>query len=84
MNPAMVSRVMQTANGRPLVNTVHTSVITLGTVTGSFLGGAFISSGYGLTAPLWVGCGMAFLGFLSLVPELVLHRKTNATLKATN
>jgi DHA1 family inner membrane transport protein len=84
MNPAMVSRVMRTANGRPLVNTVHTSVITLGTVTGSFLGGAFLSSGYGLAAPLWVGCGMAFLGFLSLLPELVLKRKPNVNLNTTD
>lgn len=70
MNPAMVTRVMRTANGRPLVNTVHTSVITLGTMTGSFLGGVFISAGFGLSAPLWVGIGMACLGVLSLLPEL--------------
>lgn len=69
MNPAMVTRVMRTANGRPLVNTVHTSVITLGIVVGAFLGGWFISAGYGLRAPLWVGAGMALAGLLSLVPE---------------
>src|SRR6218665_2623221 len=55
MNPAMVTRVMRVANGRPLVNTVHTSVITLGIMTGAFLGGLAISTGYGLQAPLWVG-----------------------------
>ena len=81
MNPAMVSRVMRTANGRPLVNTVHTSVITLGTVTGSFLGGAFLSYGYDLSAPLWVGCNMAFLGFISLIPEIIARRNANSTLK---
>ena len=76
MNPAMVSRVMRTANGGTLVNTVHTSVITLGTLTGSFLGGIFLSSGYTLSAPLWVGCCMAFLGIISLIPELIAYRKT--------
>jgi len=70
MNPAMVTRVMRAANGRPLVNTVHTSVITLGIMTGAFLGGLAISTGYGLQAPLWVGCTMALAGLLSLVPEL--------------
>ncbi|WP_340613550.1 MFS transporter, partial [Xenorhabdus thailandensis] len=55
MNPAMVTRVMRTANGRPLVNTIHTSVITLGVVIGSFLGGLCIDLGWGLRAPLWVG-----------------------------
>lgn len=70
MNPAMVSRVMRTANGRPLINTLHTSVITMGIVTGAFLGGVCISAGYGLRSPLWVGCMMAGLGILSLLPEL--------------
>jgi predicted MFS family arabinose efflux permease len=70
MNPAMVSRVMRTANGRPLVNTVHTSVITLGIVLGAFLGGAFISAGLGLRAPLWIGFAMAVVGLATLIPEV--------------
>lgn len=78
MNPAMVSRVMRTANGRPLVNTIHTSVITMGIVVGAFLGGACISAGYGLRAPLWVGVAMALLGLSTLVPELQAMRRANA------
>lgn len=70
MNPAMVSRVMRTANGRPLVNTIHTSVITLGIVLGAFLGGVFISAGYGPRAPLWVGAAMALVGLITLSPEI--------------
>lgn len=70
LNPAMVTRVMRTANGRPLVNTVHTSVITLGTMCGSLLGGLFINSSLGLVAPLWIGAIMALLGFLTLIPDL--------------
>jgi predicted MFS family arabinose efflux permease len=69
MNPAMGVRVMRTANGRPFVNTIHASVITLGVFIGSFLGGLCISAGWGLKAPLWVGCAMAFIGLLTLFPE---------------
>ena len=39
MNPAMVARVMKTANNRTMINTVHSSFITLGIVIGSSLGG---------------------------------------------
>lgn len=77
MNPAMVARVMKVANGRPLVNTVHTSVITLGIVIGSFLGGLFIGAGYSLRAPLWVGAAMAMAGLLTLLPELLESARRN-------
>lgn len=70
MNPAMVTRVMRTANGRPLVNTVHTSVITMGVVVGAFLGGIGISAGFGLLSPLWIGVAMAVAGLISLWPEM--------------
>ncbi len=76
MNPAMVTRVMKTANGRPLVNTVHTSVITLGTMCGSLLGGLFINTELGLAAPLWIGAIMALLGFFTIVPEFK-HQKVS-------
>lgn len=75
MNPAMVTRVMRTANGRPLVNTVHTSVITLGIMVGASLGGMFIDAGYGLRAPLVVGLALALLGLLTLIPDLMALRR---------
>ncbi|GAA3189398.1 MFS transporter [Streptomyces ramulosus] len=75
MNPALVTRVMRTANGRPLVNTVHTSMITMGVVIGSWAGGLGIGAGYGLRAPLWVGATLAVLGFLSLLPDLITARR---------
>ena len=68
MNPAMVARVMRAANDRPLVNTIHTSVITLGIVIGAFSGGLCISLGYGPRSPLWVGVSMALLGLVTLLP----------------
>ncbi|MGW1195496.1 MFS transporter [Streptomyces sp. NPDC002536] len=70
LNPAMISRVQRTANARPLVNTVHSSFITLGVVIGSGLGGAATDS-YGLRAPLWLGAGTAVLGLLTLIPDVV-------------
>lgn len=76
LNPAMVARVMRVANGRPLVNTVHTSVITLGIMLGAFLGGVFISAGFGLRSPLWVGVAMAIIGLVTLMPELIANMQT--------
>ncbi|MFE9933520.1 MFS transporter [Streptomyces sp. NPDC005533] len=69
MNPCMITRVQRTANARPLVNTVHSSFITLGIVIGSWLGGVGINA-YGLRAPLVLGVIMAFLGLFTLLPDL--------------
>lgn len=68
LNPAMVTRVMRAANGRPLVNTVHTSVINVGVLLGSWIGGMTITGGFGLVSPLWVGASLALLALLSLLP----------------
>ncbi|MFD7547948.1 MFS transporter [Streptomyces sp. NPDC059578] len=69
MNPAMISRVQHIANARPLLNTVHSSCITLGVVIGSWVGGLGINA-FGLTAPLWVGAVLAVLALVTLLPEL--------------
>lgn len=81
MNPAMVTRVIRTANGRPVINTLHSSVITLGVVTGSFFGGLGISYDFGLTAPLWVGLIMAILGLTTLLIEYPQPKTKLASLK---
>jgi len=70
MNPAMVARVMKTAQPGPLVHTVHASVINIGFGMGAWLGGLGIGAGFGLRAPLWVGVLLAFFGLLSLLPYL--------------
>ncbi|MGY4688806.1 MFS transporter [Salibacterium sp. K-3] len=70
MNPAMATRVMLAGNTGSLVNTVHTSVINLGVVLGSSMGGLTIDAGYGLVSPLWIGALLAVLGLLSLLPVL--------------
>ncbi|GAB2911376.1 hypothetical protein GCM10022245_53170 [Streptomyces mayteni] len=68
MNPAMVTRVQRAGNARPLVNTVHSSFITLGVILGSSLG-ALVIDAWGLPATLWLGAAMAALGLLTLLPE---------------
>ncbi|NYI04517.1 MFS transporter [Allostreptomyces psammosilenae] len=69
MNPAMVTRVQRAGNAGPLVNTVHSSFITLGVIIGSSVGGATLDA-FGLRAPLWLGAGLAVLGAVTLLPEL--------------
>jgi len=70
LNPAMIARVMRAASPGPLVNTMHTSLITAGLAFGSWAGGAAIDTGYGLRSPLWVGLVLALVGLLSLAPYL--------------
>ncbi|WP_030804051.1 MFS transporter, partial [Streptomyces sp. NRRL S-337] len=68
MNPAMAVRVQRTGNAGPLMNTVHSSFITLGVIVGSSAGALAIASA-GLRAPLWLGAGLALLGLTTLLPE---------------
>ncbi|HYH32469.1 MAG TPA: MFS transporter [Pseudonocardia sp.] len=70
MNPAMAVRVQRAGNVGPLVNTIHGSFITGGVGLSSALGGLAID-GFGLRAPLWLGAGLALLGLLTLVPDLL-------------
>lgn len=70
MNPPMATRVMRTANTGTLVNSIHGSVISLGVVVGSLVGGMTIDAGWGLVSPLWVGFILAGFGLLSLLPFL--------------
>jgi predicted MFS family arabinose efflux permease len=70
MNPAMVVRVQRAGNVGPLVNTIHGSFITGGVMVSSAVGGLVIE-GFGMRAPLWLGAGLALLGILTLVPDLV-------------
>jgi DHA1 family inner membrane transport protein len=69
MNPAMAVRVQRAGNIGPLVNTIHGSFITGGIIVSSAVGGLAID-GFGLRAPLWIGAGLALLGFLTLVPDI--------------
>lgn len=73
MNPALVTRVQRAGNARSLVNTVHSSFITLGIIIATSVGGPAIDT-FGLRAPLWIGAGLAALGLLSLLPDLLRGR----------
>ncbi|MEV5242327.1 MFS transporter [Streptomyces cinnamoneus] len=75
MNPAMVTRVQRTGNARPLVNTIHSSFITLGIIIGSSLGGLTIDR-FGLRSPLWLGAAMAVAGIATLLPDLRLRGRS--------
>lgn len=75
MNPAMITRVQRAGNTGSLVQTVHSSFITLGVVVGSWIGGLGINA-YGLRAPLWVGAGLAVLALLAMIPAMVAASRT--------
>ncbi|CAL9328323.1 MFS transporter [Streptomyces sp. enrichment culture] len=76
MNPALATRVQRTGNAGPLVNTVHSSFITLGIILGSSIGAVVIDT-WGLRAPLWLGAVMALAGLATVLPDLV-RRSTPA------
>lgn len=71
LNPAMVTRVQRAGGIGALVQTAHSSFITLGVVIGSWLGGIGIDL-YGLRAPLWAGAGLAVLALLAVVSPIVV------------
>jgi len=70
LTPAMSSRVFKAAPNTSLINTLHTSVICLGVVIGSWGGGYAIAQGYGYRAPIVLGLVLGVLGLLTLVPLL--------------
>ncbi|MEV5151505.1 MFS transporter [Streptomyces werraensis] len=76
MNPALATRVQRTGNAGPLVNTVHSSFITLGIILGSSIGAVVIDT-WGLRAPLWLGAVMALAGLATVLPDLT-RRSTPA------
>ncbi|SFP16900.1 MFS transporter [Amycolatopsis rubida] len=67
MNPAMAVRVQRAGNTSPLVNTVHSSFITLGVMIGSFAGACLIEP-YGLRAPIVLGAAMAVAAVVTILP----------------
>ena len=73
MNPAMAVRVQRAGNTSPLVNTVHSSFITLGVIVSSSVGASLISP-YGLRAPLVLGAGMAVGAVLTILPAFARRR----------
>ncbi|MEV2254180.1 MFS transporter [Streptomyces sp. NPDC050147] len=82
MNPALVTRVQRAGNAGPLVNTVHSSFITLGIIIATSLGGPAIDT-FGLRAPLWIGAALAALGLVTLLPDLKRLRDSRTTPAAT-
>ncbi|MEU4431904.1 MFS transporter [Nocardia rhamnosiphila] len=69
MNPAMAVRVQRAGGTGVLVNTVHTSFITLGVILGSAVGSCLLP-GHGLRAPLVLGIVLAVLAVAAILPAL--------------
>lgn len=69
MNPAMAVRVQRAGGTGVLVNTVHTSFITLGVILGSALGASLIPA-HGLRGPLVLGIVLAVLAVAAILPAL--------------
>ncbi|MFF8654100.1 hypothetical protein [Streptomyces huasconensis] len=83
MNPALVVRFVEVSGAGNLVNTVHTSVITLGVVTGSAIGGAAISgTGDSSSAPaMWTGATLAILAAGVLGAQTVGSKRHHVSLQ---
>lgn len=69
MNPAMAVRVQRAGGTGVLVNTVHTSFITLGVIVGSAIGSSLVPT-FGLRAPLVLGVVLAVLAVVATAPAL--------------
>lgn len=80
LNPAMITRVQRAGNTGSLVQTMHSSFITLGVVVGSWIGGMGINA-YGLRAPLWVGASLAVLALLAMVPAIRTASRSSRTIQ---
>lgn len=80
MNPALVARVVEVAGAGGLVNTMHTSVITLGVVAGSAVGGLAISATGDDTASaaMWTGAVLAVLATLVLAAQAPGRRQVRS------
>lgn len=70
LNPAMAKRVLTVSNTGTLVATMNNSMINVGLMMGSSIGGFTIGSGFGLTSPLWVGIFLTGIGLITLVPAV--------------
>ncbi|WP_278925419.1 MFS transporter [Staphylococcus auricularis] len=84
MNPALVTRITRVAGTGTLVATVHNSVINVGIIIGSAIGGLTIQQGFGLVSPLWVGAFMALLGLISLLPIIRRDKIKTNNIKSYN
>ncbi|MFJ2647697.1 MFS transporter [Streptomyces sp. NPDC087420] len=84
MNPALVVRVFEVAGAGNLVNTVHTSVITLGVVAGSAVGGVAISAGGTTAAAMWTGAVLAVLAACVLGAQTAVYKRRVSPQPAQN
>jgi MFS transporter, DHA1 family, inner membrane transport protein len=72
-------RLMQVAGeAQTLGAAMNHASLNAANALGAWLGGLVIASGYGYTAPSWVGAGLSGGGLLVLLASAVLHRRTQS------
>ncbi|MFC4470054.1 MFS transporter [Streptomyces xiangluensis] len=65
--PGMITRVTDFAHGAALAASANVSASNVGNALGAWLGGLAISAGFGYTAPLYVGAGIALASVIVMV-----------------
>lgn len=75
LTPAMSARVFRVTENTSLINTLHTSVICLGVVVGSWGGGYAIDAGLGFRSPILLGLVLAAIAMLTMLPGVRLRRQ---------
>jgi DHA1 family inner membrane transport protein len=81
--PIIQTRIMDVARGAPtLAAAANHSAFNLANAAGAFLGGLVITSGFGWTAPSWVGAGLAGVGLaLAVISGALERRPTRSALR---
>ncbi|MFG2027526.1 MFS transporter [Streptomyces sp. NPDC048825] len=65
--PGMITRVTDFAHGAALAASANVSASNVGNALGAWLGGLAITAGFGYTAPLYVGAGIALTSVIVMV-----------------
>lgn len=76
MMPAIQTRLLDVSgDAQALASALNHASLNIGNSIGAALGGAVISLGYGLSAPVWVGVALASCGLLLALSSAWLQRR---------
>lgn len=77
VGPIMQRLLLDGAHAAPsLASSLHHAAFNLANANGAWLGGLALAAGFGLTAPLLVGVGLALAGLVLSVPLARAHAET--------
>lgn len=83
--PPLQKRVLDRASGAPtLASAVNIGAFNLGNALAAWLGGLFLSAGYGWTTPNWVGAALATSALLLALFSGALDRRAGAAAPASS